>query len=106
KMYDAMSEVRAAEEPAVAGPTTPEAAASLAVETTPPTAVAEASLEVVATPPAVASEMPMAEVETAPESGMPLSEMADFAPVQAEDARLVKVVFFYSDGHFEEYARR
>ncbi|MDE6112614.1 MAG: hypothetical protein K2G46_04290, partial [Bacteroidales bacterium] len=73
---------------------------------------AEASLEV-ATPPAVASEMPpmteempMAEVETAPEPGMPLSEMADFAPVQAEDARLVKVVFFYSDGHFEEYARR
>ncbi|MDE6105554.1 MAG: helix-turn-helix domain-containing protein [Bacteroidales bacterium] len=97
KMYDAMSEVRAAEEAAVAGPTTPEA---------------EASLEV-ATPPAVASEMPpmteempMAEVETAPEPGMPLSEMADFAPVQAEDARLVKVVFFYSDGHFEEYARR
>ena len=113
KMYDAMSEVRAAEEPAVAGPTTPEAEVPLAVGATPPAAVAEASLEVVATSPAVASEMPpmtedmpMAEVETAPEPGMPLSEMADFAPVQAEDARLVKVVFFYSDGHFEEYARR
>ena len=99
KMYDAMAEVRPAEEAAVAMP--PE------VVETPPAAVAEASLEVVATPPAVVAEMPMAiseTVETAAESEMP--DMADFAPVQAEDSRLVKVVFFYSDGRFEEYARR
>lgn len=31
---------------------------------------------------------------------------ADFAPVQADNPRLIKVVFFYSDGHFEEYAHR
>lgn len=30
----------------------------------------------------------------------------DFAPVQTDHPRLVKVVFFYSDGHFEEYAQR
>ena len=91
KMYDAMAEVRPAEEAAVAVPP-----------------------EVVETPPAEASEMPLmpAEmpmaisetVETAAESEMP--EMSGFAPVQAEDSRLVKVVFFYSDGRFEEYARR
>ena len=91
KMYDAMAEVRPAEEAAVAVPP-----------------------EVVETPPAEASEMPPmpAEMpmaaseteETAPESEMP--EMSGFAPVQAEDSRLVKVVFFYSDGRFEEYARR
>ena len=91
KMYDAMAEVRPAEETAVAVPP-----------------------EVVETPPAEASEMPPmpAEMpmaaseteETAPESEMP--EMSGFAPVQAEDSRLVKVVFFYSDGRFEEYARR
>ena len=99
KMYDAMAEARPAEEAAVAVP--PE------VVETPPAAVAEASLEVVATPPAAVAEMPMAiseTVETAAESEMP--DMADFAPVQAEDSRLVKVVFFYSDGRFEEYARR
>ena len=84
KMYDAMAEVRPAEEAAVAVPP-----------------------EVVETPPAAVAEMPMAiseTVETAAESEMP--DMADFAPVQAEDSRLVKVVFFYSDGRFEEYARR
>ena len=91
KMYDAMAEVRPAEGAAVAMPP-----------------------EVVETPPAEASEMPPmpAEMpmaaseteETAPESEMP--DMAGFAPVQAEDSRLVKVVFFYSDGRFEEYARR
>lgn len=87
KMYDAMAEVRPAEEAAVAVPP-----------------------EVVETPPAEASEMPpMAAsetVETAPEPEMPLPDVAGFAPVQAEDSRLVKVVFFYSDGRFEEYARR
>lgn len=31
---------------------------------------------------------------------------AGFAPVQADNPRLIKVVFFYSDGHFEEYAPR
>ena len=102
KMYDAMADVRPAEEAAVAMP--PE------VVETPPAAVAEASLEVVATPPAAVAEMPpMAAsetVETAPEPEMPLPEMSGFAPVQAEDSRLVKVVFFYSDGRFEEYARR
>ena len=88
KMYDAMAEARPAEEAAVAMPP-----------------------EVVETPPAEASEMPMEmpmaiseTVETAAESEMP--EMSGFAPVQAEDSRLVKVVFFYSDGRFEEYARR
>lgn len=91
KMYDAMAEVRPAEEAAVAVPP-----------------------EVVETPPAEASEMPPmpAEMpmaaseteETAAESEMP--DMSGFAPVQAEDSRLVKVVFFYSDGRFEEYARR
>ena len=94
KMYDAMAEVRPVEEAAVAVPP-----------------------EVVETPPAVASEMPVEmpvempmaaseTEETAPAPEMPLPDMADFAPVQAEDARLVKVVFFYSDGRFEEYARR
>lgn len=92
KMYDAMAEVRPAEETAVAVP--PE------VVETPPAAVAEMPME-------IPMEMPMAiseTVETAAESEMP--DMADFAPVQAEDSRLVKVVFFYSDGRFEEYARR
>ena len=100
KMYDAMAEVRPAEEAAVAVP--PE------VVETPPAAVAEASLEVVATP--QASEMPpmlaSETVETAPEPEMPLPEMSGFAPVSPQDSRLVKVVFFYSDGRFEEYARR
>ena len=90
KMYDAMADVRPAEEAAVAMP--PE------VVETPPAAVAEASLEVVATPPAAVAEMPPMSAE--------MPDMADFAPVQAEDSRLVKVVFFYSDGRFEEYARR
>ncbi|MDE7090766.1 MAG: hypothetical protein K2O53_03490, partial [Bacteroidales bacterium] len=69
--------------------------------------------EVVETPPAAAPEMPVEmpiaaseTEETAPEPEMPLPDMAGFAPVQAEDSRLVKVVFFYSDGRFEEYARR
>ncbi|MDE7103369.1 MAG: helix-turn-helix domain-containing protein [Bacteroidales bacterium] len=93
KMYDAMAEARPAEEAAVAVPP-----------------------EVVETPPAAAPEMPPMPVEmpmaaseteeTAPEPEMPLPDMAGFAPVQAEDSRLVKVVFFYSDGRFEEYARR
>ena len=87
KMYDAMADVRPAEEAAVAVP--PE------VVETPPAAVAEMT-------PIAASETE----ETAPEPEMPLPDMAGFAPVQAEDSRLVKVVFFYSDGRFEEYARR
>ncbi|MDE5742777.1 MAG: hypothetical protein K2H62_00310, partial [Bacteroidales bacterium] len=64
--------------------------------------VARAAAEMPVEMPIAASETE----ETAPEPEMPLPDMAGFAPVQAEDSRLVKVVFFYSDGRFEEYARR
>lgn len=40
------------------------------------------------------------------ETGGPMALPAGFEPVQTDEPRLVKVVFFYSDGHFEEYARR
>ncbi len=97
KMYDAMTEVRLAEEAAVAGVTKDGAEVAKAVWTAPP-AVAPEMPEAV--------EMAAETMETAPEAERPLSDMADFAPVQPGDSRLVKVVFFYSDGRFEEYARR
>lgn len=51
--------------------------------------------------PIVESEAPPAkEYDAAP--ALP----AGFVPVQADNPRLIKVVFFYSDGHFEEYAPR
>lgn len=108
KMYDAMSEVRPVEEPAVTMP-------SEVVEM-PSAAVAEMSVERPEMPvvepevPVERSEMPeeaaSETAETASAAGMTLPDMADLAPVQATDSRLVKVVFFYSDGRFEEYARR
>lgn len=46
--------------------------------------------------------LPEEEPAVADRSGLP----ADFGPVRTDNPRLIKVVFFYSDGRFEEYARR
>lgn len=115
KMYDAMSEVRPAEEPAVAMPSNPPVAMPSEAEI-PPVPASEMSVERPEMPvvepemPVERSEMPeeaaSETAETASAAGMTLPDMADLAPVQATDSRLVKVVFFYSDGRFEEYARR
>lgn len=108
KMYDAMAEVRPAEEPAVTMPSNPPVAM-------PAEGLAEAVAEV-ETPSAMASEMPEERpempVETPAEAPLDaplpdgLPDMAGFEAVQATESHLVKVVFFYSDGRFEEYARR
>ncbi len=105
KMYDAMTEVRSAEEAAVSEV----AGAVSAVAPDMPSrveAMPEETAGMVEPERPVAVEMAAETMEAAPESEGPLSDMAGFEAVQPEDSRLVKVVFFYSDGRFEEYARR
>lgn len=97
KMYDAMAEVRPAEEPAVTMPSNP------------PVAMPAEGLAEVSEIPEERPEMPVETPAEAPlDAPLPdgLPDMADLAPVQATESRLVRVVFFYSDGRFEEYARR
>lgn len=112
KMYDAMTEVRPAEEAAVAEVTMAGAEVAEAVSAVAPDMPSRVEEMPVETAGMVEPERPVAEemavetMETAPEAEGPLSDMAGFEAVQPEDSRLVKVVFFYSDGRFEEYARR
>lgn len=121
KMYDAVSGGRPAEEPVVDRPVMEVAMPAADVLEAPvaeagmPSAVAsERPLPAVEMPTEMTSEIPLTAVsgladgadETVPGVDMPLPEMAGFEAVQPQDSHLVKVVFFYSDGRFEEYARR